>query len=171
LSREKPCPNRDPGTQEYALAAYMHALEARTQKVFVFSEKGQDLITKKELRSHREGAEETPGGALSKEYGEFLGRSLVHLAHDFKNHLATINESAGLMGDLLRLRQKKAPGRIRRFFSRGPGPSFNPGPLLEELSTIQEEAWEGSALVQELGELAHRMEENRSLLTETEEPE
>jgi hypothetical protein len=101
--------------------------------------------------------------SLSEAHLDFLGRSLVHLAHDLKNHLATINESAGLIGDLLKLKQRKHSGWARRFFKRGQGPPLNIDPFLKELNTIQEEVVQGSALFQDLGNLAQRLEKNPSL--------
>jgi len=102
---------------------------------------------------------------LSEAHLDFLGRSLVHLAHDLKNHLATINESAGLIGDLLKLKQRKHSGWARRLFKRGQGPSLNIDPFFKELNAIQEEVVQGSVLIQDLGNLAHRLEKNPSLFT------
>jgi len=103
--------------------------------------------------------------SLSEAHLDFLGRSLVHLAHDLKNHLATINESAGLMGDLLKLKQRKHSGWARKLFKRDQGPPLNIDLFFEELNAIQEEVVQGSALIQDLGNLASRLEENPSLFT------
>ena len=103
--------------------------------------------------------------ALNEAHVDFLGRGLLHLAHDLKNHLATINESAGLIGDLLKLKQKKHSGWARRLFKPGQKPPLNIDPFLKELNTIQEEVVQGAALFQDLGNLAHRLEENPSLFT------
>jgi len=37
------------------------------------------------------------GLSLRGAFLDFLRLGIIHLAHDFKNHLGTINESAGLM--------------------------------------------------------------------------
>lgn len=121
-------------------------------------------MMEEEQRSHHNGL----GGSevtLSEAHLDFLGRSLVHLAHDLKNHLATINESAGLIGDLLKLERKKHSGWARRLFKRGQGPPLNIDPFFKEVNAIQEEVVQGSALIQNIGNLAHRLEYNPSAFT------
>ncbi len=122
-------------------------------------------MTEEEQRSHQNGVVGSGATTLSEAHLEFLGRSLAHLAHDLKNHLATINESAGLIGDLLKLKQKKHSGWARRLFKPGQDPSLNIDPFFKELNKIQEEVVQGAALFHDLGNLAHRLEENPSLFT------
>ena len=125
-------------------------------------------MMEEEQRSHQNRVAGSGASTLSEAHLDFLGRSLVHLAHDLKNHLATINESAGLMGDLLKLKKKKYSGWARRLFKRGQGPALNIDPFFKELNAIQEEVVQGSALIQDLGNLAHRLKENPSLFTGSE---
>jgi len=47
------------------------------------------------------------GLSLSVVHLNFLGQALVRLAHDLKNHLATMSESAGLMEDLLKMKKSQ----------------------------------------------------------------
>lgn len=124
-------------------------------------------MMEEEQRSHQNGLAGSEV-TLSEAHLDFLGRSLVHLAHDLKNHLATINESAGLIGDLLKLKQRKHSGWARRLFKRGQGPPLNIDPFFKELNAIHEEVVQGSALIQDIGNLAHRLEENPSLFTGSE---
>ncbi len=122
-------------------------------------------MMEEDQQSHRNKVAERAATNLSEAHLDLLGRSLLHIAHDLKNHLATINESAGLMGDLLKLKQRKHSGWVRRFFKRGQGPPLNHDPFFKELNAIQEEVIQGSALFQDLGNLAHRLEGNPSLFT------
>ena len=94
---------------------------------------------------------------------QVLGRALAHVAHDVQNHLAIISESAGLMGDLLKLKNKQRFGRIRRFFKRGQGQRVNIEPFLRGLNAIQEQVTQGSTLNQRLSSFAHRLEETNSV--------
>lgn len=100
---------------------------------------------------------------LREAHLDFLGRNLVRLAHDFKNHLATINQSAGLMADLLRLKHKKRSCWIRRVFRRGRKRLPDIDRFLMELDAIQEQVVQGSTLIQDLGRFGHRLEENSSI--------
>jgi hypothetical protein len=92
-----------------------------------------------------------------------LSRALAHAAHDVQNHLATINESAGWMADLLKLKSKQRFGRIARFFKRNQSQRFDAKPFLESLNTIQEQVVQGARLTQDLSSFAHRLEETRSV--------
>ena len=89
----------------------------------------------------------------------FLGQALVRLAHELKNHLATINESAGLMLDLLMMKKRQRWGWAGRLFRRGRGLSLDMAPFLTPLNTIQEEIVQAAALIQQVGRFAHRMAE------------
>ena len=122
-------------------------------------------MTEEEQRSHQNGVVGSGATTLSEAHLEFLGRSLAHLAHDLKNHLATINESAGLMGDLLKLKRRKHSGWARRLFKRGQGPPLNIDSFFKELNAIQEEVVQGSVLIQNIGNFAYRLEKNPSLFT------
>lgn len=94
---------------------------------------------------------------------QVLGQALAHVAHDIQNHIAIISESAGLMGDLLKLKNKQRFGWIRRFFKRGQGQRVDIEPFLRDLNTIQHQVALGSALNQRLSSFAHRLEETHSL--------
>lgn len=94
---------------------------------------------------------------------QVLGRALAHVAHDVQNHIAIISESAGLMGDLLKLKNKQRFGRIRRFFKRDQGQRVDIEPFLRGLNTIQQQVALGSTLNQRLGSFAHRLEETHSV--------
>jgi hypothetical protein len=99
------------------------------------------------------------GLSLSAKYLNFLGQALVHLAHDLKNHLATVSESAGLMEDLLKMKKRQRWDWAGRFFRRHRGLSLDMAPFLTPLNTIQEEIVQGAALIEQLSRFAHRMEE------------
>lgn len=94
---------------------------------------------------------------------KFLGQGLARLAHDLKNHLATINESAGLMVDLLKLEQRQRFGWLGRLFRRGQTPSPDMAPVFSDLKRIEKEVIQGAILIQHLGRFAHRLEETRSV--------
>ena len=94
---------------------------------------------------------------------QVLSRALAHVAHDVQNHLAIINESAGWMEDLLKLKNKQGFGRITRFFKRDPGQRLDAKPFLGGLNTIQEQVAQGSSLTQRLSGFAHRLKETRSV--------
>lgn len=98
------------------------------------------------------------GCSFSVAHLNFLGQALVRLAHDLKNHLATMSESAGLMEDLLKMKKRQRWGWARRLFKRYRGLSLDMAPFLTSLSTIQEEIIQSSALIQQLGHFAHHME-------------
>ena len=93
---------------------------------------------------------------------QVLSRALSHLTHDVQNHLATINESAGWMKDLLQWKNKQRFGWLGRFFKRGRGPDLEP--FLGPLNTIQKQVEQGSILTQHLNSFAHRLEETRSIV-------
>ena len=93
---------------------------------------------------------------------EILGRSLASLAHDIQNHLATINESAGWMRDLLEHRDKHGFDRIIQLFKRAQCQEREV--LLPRLDTIQNQVSQVSALVKRLSRFAHCLEEKKSVL-------
>lgn len=99
------------------------------------------------------------GLSFSAAHLNFLGQGLVRLAHDLKNHLATISESAGLMVDLLKMKKRQRWGWAGRLFKRHRDLSLDMAPFLTPLNTIQEEIVQGAALIQQLGRFAHRLEE------------
>jgi hypothetical protein len=94
-----------------------------------------------------------------------LGRALANVAHDIQNHLATISESAGWMGDLLELENKRRSGWIGRFFKRSKPPDSDIMPFSTDLHTIQEQVVDGSKLNQRLSDFAHHLEETYSVLS------
>jgi hypothetical protein len=94
---------------------------------------------------------------------QVLSRGLVQLGHDMQNHLATINESAGLMIDLLQLKRKKRFDWAARFFKRGQGPGLDREPFLNDLGAIQKEVIEGATLTRRLSRFAHRLGETQSV--------
>ncbi len=98
------------------------------------------------------------GLSLSAAHLSFLGQTLVRLAHDLKNHLATMSESTGLMQDLLQMKKSQRWGWAGRLFKRHRGLSLDMAPFLAPLNTIQEEIVQGAALIQQLGNFAHHME-------------
>jgi len=103
------------------------------------------------------------GPSLSAAHLNFLGQALVRLAHELKNHLATINESAGLMLDLLKMKKRQRWGWAGRLFRRRRGLSLDLAPFLTPLNTIQKEIVQAAALIQRLGRFAHRMAEARPI--------
>lgn len=94
---------------------------------------------------------------------QVLSRGLVHLGHDMQNHLATINESAGLMLDLLQLKRKNRFDWAVRFFKKNQHPGLNKEPLVNDLTVIEKEVLEGAALIRRLGRFAHRLGETQSV--------
>jgi hypothetical protein len=99
------------------------------------------------------------GLSLGTAHLNFLGQALVRLAHDLKNHLATMSESAGLMEDLLKMKERQRWGWVGRLFKRHRGRSLDRARFFTPLNTIQEEIGQGAALIQQLGHFAHLMEE------------
>jgi hypothetical protein len=99
--------------------------------------------------------------SLSAAHLNFLGRALVRLAHDLKNHLATMGESAGLMEDLLEMKARQKWGWVSRLLRRHRGLSLDMARFLTPLHTIQEEIVRAAALIQQLGHFAHHMEETQ----------
>lgn len=93
---------------------------------------------------------------------QILGRSLAFLSHDIQNHLATINESAGWMKDLLEHRDKRGFDRIVQFFKRAQTPERDA--LFPGLDTIQKQVSQVSAMTKRLSTFAHRLEENKAVL-------
>jgi hypothetical protein len=87
------------------------------------------------------------------------------MAHDVQNHLAAINESAGWMEDLLRFKNKKRFGWIRRFFRGGKEQGLDIRPFLDILKTIQGLVAEGSAVNQRFSRFAHRQEATWSVFS------
>ncbi len=45
----------------------------------------------------------------------FISKIISHTTHEFKNHLAIINESAGLMGDLMGMERESGPANQERY--------------------------------------------------------
>jgi signal transduction histidine kinase len=93
---------------------------------------------------------------------QILGRSLAFLAHDIQNHLATINESAGWMKDLLEQKDKRGFDRIILYFKRARVPDSEA--VFPELDTIQKQVSQVSALTTRLSSFAHRLEEKKSVI-------
>lgn len=110
-----------------------------------------------------EAGEANEGLSLRIAHLNFLGRGLVRLAHDLKNHLATINESAGLMVDLLKHQHKQRSGWRDRSFKGRQTPSLDMASLLSVLERIEKEVVQGATLIQNLGRFGHRLEEPRSV--------
>jgi C4-dicarboxylate-specific signal transduction histidine kinase len=80
-----------------------------------------------------------------KEIG-FMGKVTASLSHEIKNTLAIINESVGLMGDLLR---KDAPGDWPPY-SR----------LTTLLASVEEQVQRSAAIVKRLNQFAHSMDKS-----------
>jgi len=80
-----------------------------------------------------------------KEIG-FMGRVTASLSHEIKNTLAIINESAGLMGDLLR---KDAPEDW---------PSYSR--FTDLLASIEEQVQRSADIVKRLNQFAHSMDKS-----------
>lgn len=93
----------------------------------------------------------------------FLGKGLVRLAHDLKNHLATLNESAGLMADLLNLQEKQRRSWRGRLLRGGQTPSVDLASVLGVLEEIEKGAAQAATLIQNLGRFGHRLEEPRAV--------
>lgn len=121
-------------------------------------ENGPDK-TRESTTSVSKSATAKDGLSLSAAHLNFLGQTLVRLAHDLKNHLATMSESAGLMEDLLKMKKSQRWGWAGRLFKRHRGLPFDVAPFLAPLHQIQEEIVQGAALIQQLGYFAHHMEE------------
>lgn len=80
-----------------------------------------------------------------KEIG-FMGKVTASLSHEIKNTLAIINESVGLMGDLLR---KDAPD------------DWPPYPRMTNLmATIEEQVQRSAGIVKRLNQFAHSMDKS-----------
>ena len=80
-----------------------------------------------------------------KEIG-FMGKVTASLSHEIKNTLAIINESVGLMGDLLR---KDAPEDWPQY-SR----------LTKLMGSIEEQVQRSAAIVKRLNQFAHSMDKS-----------
>jgi hypothetical protein len=96
---------------------------------------------------------------------QVLSQAFANMAHDVQNHLAAINESAGWMEDLLRFKNKKRFGWIRRFFKKRKGPGLDIRPFLDILKSIQRQVADGSTLNQRFSSFAHRQEETWSVFS------
>ena len=81
----------------------------------------------------------------AKEIG-FMGKVTASLSHEIKNTLAIINESVGLMGDLLR---KDAPNDWPQY-SR----------LTNLMASIEEQVQRSAAIVKRLNQFAHSMDKS-----------
>jgi hypothetical protein len=96
---------------------------------------------------------------------QVLSRALTDVAHDIQNHLAAIKESAGWMEDLIRLKNKKRFGWIRRLVKRDDPERLAILPFLAILETIQDRVDRGSALNKRFSRFAHRQEETWSIFS------
>lgn len=94
---------------------------------------------------------------------QVLSRALAHLAHDVQNHLAIINEHAGWMKDLLKLKSRQRFGWIGRFLKRGQKQLPDLEPFFNGLNMIEKHVDQASSLNLSLSSFAHRMEKNRSI--------
>lgn len=121
-------------------------------------ENGRDRTQESATSISKAGAAKD-GLSLGPPHLNFLGQALVRLAHDLKNHLATVSESAGLMEDLLKMKKRQKWDWAGRLFKRHRGLSLDMAPFLTPLNMIQEEIVQGAALIQQLGHFAHRMQE------------
>jgi hypothetical protein len=92
---------------------------------------------------------------------QILGQSFISLAHDIQNHLATINESAGWLKDLLEHRDKRGFDRVILFFKRTQIADIKS--LFTGLDTIQQQVSQVSALTKRLSRFAHRLVEEKSV--------
>lgn len=108
------------------------------------------------------------GRSLSAAHLNFLGGALVRLAHDLKNHLATMGESAGLMEDLLEMKKRQRWGWVGRLLRRHQGLSLDMARFLTPLHMIQEEIVRAATLIQQLGHFAHHMEETQPVCASNE---
>lgn len=94
---------------------------------------------------------------------ELLSGVLGHITHDVQNHLAIINESAGWMEDLLKLRNKQWLGRIVRLLKRNRSQHLDVEPLFKGLNAIQEHVAQGSILTQRLRSFAQRLDKTEAV--------
>ncbi len=92
-----------------------------------------------------------------------LSRALAYLAHDVQNHLAIINESAGWMKDLLKLKSKQRFDWVKRFFKGGQKQHIDFEAFFSSLNTIEKHVDQASTLTQRLSSFAHRLEKTRSI--------
>lgn len=92
-----------------------------------------------------------------------LSQALAHLAHDVQNHLAIINESAGWMKDLLKLKSRQRFGWIGRFFKRRQKQLPDLEPFFNRLNMIEKHVDQASTLNQRLSSFAHCLKKNRSI--------
>jgi len=95
---------------------------------------------------------------------EVLSKVLGDVTHDAQNHLAIISESAGWMGDLLKLKKKKGFGTIIRFFKRNRGQHLDVEPFLEGLKSIHEHVSEAAVLTRRLSRFADRMDKAKAVV-------
>ncbi len=94
---------------------------------------------------------------------EVLRKTLGDVTHDVQNHLAIINESAGWMKDLLKLKTKKGFGWIARLLKRNQGQHLNVEPFFKGLNSIQEHVALGSLLTQRLSSFAQRLDKAKAV--------
>lgn len=73
----------------------------------------------------------------------FIGKIIASFTHEIKNHIAIVKESAGLMGDMLKL-GKSSGGDSRQY--------------LEIISSIEEQIERSIELFRYLNRFAHRMD-------------
>jgi signal transduction histidine kinase len=126
----------------------------------------KDMIDKttKQARSSRKVRGENGCPSLRIAQLQDLSRALAHLAHDVQNYLAIINESAGWMKDLLKLKSKQRFGWIGRFFKRGQRQHSDFEPFFSGLNTIEKQVDQASTLTQRLSSFAHCLEKTRSIV-------
>ncbi|MBF0565126.1 MAG: HAMP domain-containing histidine kinase [Nitrospirae bacterium] len=87
--------------------------------------------------------EDTPYGFDEKL--AFIGKVLSVFTHEMKNHLAIINETAGLLGDLV------------EFGGRGGG-EFDKNQILKTVRDVELQVKESSSMVTMLNRFGHRMD-------------
>lgn len=84
------------------------------------------------------------GNALRDGQLAFLGRLLAGLSHDFRNHLAIISESMGLMGDLMLLESDGQMAHKERYVGI--------------MATVRDRVNQAAEMSRHLNRFAHRME-------------
>jgi hypothetical protein len=125
----------------------------------------EDMIRQNPPRGQH--AQPTGGGATGLNpraaQMQLLSRALAHVAHDVQNHLAIIDESAGWMKDLLKIKGKHWVGRIVRLFDRDRSARLDTGPILRALDDIHEQMAQASGLNQRFSRFAHLLEEDMAI--------
>ena len=93
---------------------------------------------------------ETYWGESGREGLAFFGKMSACISHEIKNHLATINEQTGLLGDLLLMAER--------------GRSLDTGRLKELAQDISRQVKRADQAVKSLNRLAHSVDEPHCLL-------